>query len=385
MSDKKRAGVKVYATQPGVNFPVINNNSPFERQKKIVEQLQSDGYTVDSLNQQQIVSWEFLAQLGLHDPDYLRFLAEAYDSFEADSHHKDFCRVVPAADTRTSECQYLLVPCNINRHRKLINDQRRYKEIGNYANDNLTPIFKGLKYSVLTAVSDAIFAALAVADAFSAALAAEEATLTTQHSQRVLAAVPCHPGHHSGYGFAGYCYLNNSMAAYLTLRMLGYRVALLDLDFHAGDGSDYIARHCSASQALGAPLPHVRSIHIDPKLDYPFYVSDDFDNRLAFNGGCSLEHYLSLVKTALTDFNEADVEVLVVAFGSDTYCHDPEVVPQYRTNIDIDDYLTIGSTIKDNFLSTDKVGRKRKVVVIQEGGYSDQCHLIFNNFLSALI
>jgi len=341
--------VKIIATTPkGVKFPVINNNSPFDRQRKIVTMLRSQGHTI--IDNSTPISWQDLITLGIHDSDYIWFIAKAYDSFKQDLYHKDFNMTVNGS--------HLLVPCNISRHKISINTLYPYKNIGCYANDMLTPIFEGLDLSVTTAVDDAISGVNHIIH------------YNDNDDDHVVAVIPCHPGHHSGYrNMSGFCYFNNAMAAYMQCLKYGFKPALLDLDFHAGDGSDDIARK------LG--VKNVRSIHIDPHLDYPFYVSEDFDNRLCFTGGTTVDLYIDMVKTALTNFITDDTNVLILAFGSDTYCKDPEVVPQYQTCINIDDYVKIATAIKDLW------GHKR-ILVIQEGGYSDMTDTIFSTFLSHL-
>lgn len=335
--------VKIYATAPNFPFPTFgsNNNSPFVRQKRIVESLKTKGFIVDSVSKP--MSWADIINLGTHSPEYLHFLSCAYDSFQADNYHKDFKML-------SNDGQELLTPCCISRFGVRENDRYPYRNIGCYTNDNLTPIFRGLSDSVRLAFSDAVFAASALRD------------------ENVVAAIPCHPGHHSGYNsFAGYCYLNNAVAAYVQAQHYGFKPALLDLDFHAGDGSDDISKRIF--------LPNVRSVHIDPSLDYPFYVSERFDNRLSFTGKCTLSHYLGLVSEAIMSFNNCDV--LIIAFGSDTYSKDPEVSPQYQTQLDLDDYKLLASMIRNKW-------EGKKILVIQEGGYSDQTHIIFTNFFSCL-
>jgi acetoin utilization deacetylase AcuC-like enzyme len=337
--------VKVIATHPSCRFPVINNNnSPFDRQRVIVRSLLDKGYKVEQLITSDLMSWQDVAKLDIHDPDYLRFLSEAYTSFERDLYHKDF--VMSVGDS------HLLVLCNINRHIKnnrKTNDQYRYKEIGNYTNDMLTPIFKELDTIVRLAISDAIAGAKVFG---SGDFSTKDFTTKDFNSEsKVVAVIPCHPGHHSGYSnFSGFCYLNNSVVAYVELLNNGFKPALLDLDFHAGDGSDDIARRLK--------LPNVKSVHIDPDLDYPFYVSEEFDNSLAFQGHCNIQHYLRLVETSLQQFTASASDILVIAFGSDIYHLDPKVVPQYRTELDIDDYVKIAKLIKQYF---------NKVLIIQEG------------------
>eukprot|EP00493_Phyllostaurus_siculus_P013941 UN14152 len=64
------------------------------------------------------------------------------------------------------------------------------------------------------------------------------------------------PGHHAGpHSYGGYCYLNNAVIAARMLQARGQRVAVLDLDYHGGDGTYQF------------DLPLFASIHINN--DYP--------------------------------------------------------------------------------------------------------------------
>jgi len=72
-------------------------------------------------------------------------------------------------------------------------------------------------------------------------------------------------GHHAGPDFfGGYCYLNNAAIAAQVLRENGERVAILDIDYHHGNGT----------QAIFYAEPNVwyGSLHIDPGTDYPFFA-----------------------------------------------------------------------------------------------------------------
>ncbi|KAF7598057.1 acetylpolyamine amidohydrolase, partial [Candidatus Dactylopiibacterium carminicum] len=74
------------------------------------------------------------------------------------------------------------------------------------------------------------------------------------------------PGHHAGIEhFGGYCFLNNAAIAAQALRDGGVsRVAILDVDFHHGNGTQEIF------YARGDVF--FASIHGDPSTEYPFYL-----------------------------------------------------------------------------------------------------------------
>ena len=73
------------------------------------------------------------------------------------------------------------------------------------------------------------------------------------------------PGHHAGADYlGGYCYLNNAaIAAQAAIAAGTARVAILDVDYHHGNGTQDIF------YARGDVL--FVSIHADPRMDYPYF------------------------------------------------------------------------------------------------------------------
>jgi acetoin utilization deacetylase AcuC-like enzyme len=73
------------------------------------------------------------------------------------------------------------------------------------------------------------------------------------------------PGHHAGADyFGGYCYLDNAaIAARAAIDGGQRRVAILDIDYHHGNGTQDI--FLEDNEVFFA------SIHADPANDYPFY------------------------------------------------------------------------------------------------------------------
>ena len=99
-----------------------------------------------------------------------------------------------------------------------------------------------------------------------AALASAQCAVTGAEllrSGRACVYALCRPsGHHAGPDFfGGYCYLNNAAIAAGVLCQEGGRVAILDLDYHHGNGT----------QAIFFRDPDVwyGSMHNHPRTDYP--------------------------------------------------------------------------------------------------------------------
>ena len=81
---------------------------------------------------------------------------------------------------------------------------------------------------------------------------------------QVAYACTLHPGHHTGTNtYGGYCYINNAAVAVAALLDLHPKVAVIDLDYHHGNGTQEI--FYSRADVFTA------SIHITPGVDYPFY------------------------------------------------------------------------------------------------------------------
>ena len=74
------------------------------------------------------------------------------------------------------------------------------------------------------------------------------------------------PGHHAGPDFfGGYCFLNNAALAAQALREAGAaRVAVLDIDYHHGNGTQTIFYERGDVLTV--------SVHGDPLTEYPFFL-----------------------------------------------------------------------------------------------------------------
>jgi acetoin utilization deacetylase AcuC-like enzyme len=167
------------------------------------------------------------------------------------------------------------------------------------------------------------------------------------------------PGHHAGPNFfGGYCYMNNAAIAAKFLRRQGGRVAILDIDYHHGNGT----------QAVFYRDPDVwyGSLHVDPDTDYPFYAgyADESGKGAGQGTNCNLplpprtgeRRYLAALDTLVWQLASFEPRRLVVSAGFDTYIHDPIGSFQVTT----DGFWQIGRRIHKLDLPT---------LVVQEGGY----------------
>jgi acetoin utilization deacetylase AcuC-like enzyme len=102
---------------------------------------------------------------------------------------------------------------------------------------------------------------------YTAALASANCALSgakaIRQGQRSAFALCRPPGHHAGKSFCGgYCYLNNAAIAANWLSTAG-KVAILDIDYHAGNGTQDIFYQRDDVLTI--------SIHADPDGEYPAF------------------------------------------------------------------------------------------------------------------
>lgn len=128
------------------------------------------------------------------------------------------------------------------------------------------------------------------------------------------------PGHHAGSAWlGGYCFLNNAVAAVVTLLESGIRpVGLIDIDFHFGNGS----------AALLASRPDVwfGSIHSSTIVSYPYKEVQPASNRQTFTSFShppSSEEFLTEVERLVKKSIDFGCAAMVVSVGYDIIINDP--------------------------------------------------------------
>lgn len=169
------------------------------------------------------------------------------------------------------------------------------------------------------------------------------------------------PGHHAGPDFlGGYCFFNNAaVAAQAFLDGGASRVAILDVDYHHGNGTQSI--FYDRADVL------FQSIHGDPKTEYPFYLgyADETGgcDGLGFNqnypqlAGSSNDDWFAALDVACTRISAYAPDALVISLGVDTYAGDP--ISKFR--LDAPEYLKLGAQLAGLGLPT---------LFVMEGGYA---------------
>jgi acetoin utilization deacetylase AcuC-like enzyme len=190
------------------------------------------------------------------------------------------------------------------------------------------------------------------------AVAAAQRILVGEHAAFALTRPP---GHHAGADFfGGYCFLNNAAIAAQSLRDGGLdRVAVLDIDYHHGNGT----------QAIFYERPDVffASIHGDPHTEYPYYLgyADErgagnglgFNRNLPLARGTGFAAWRDALAQALRSIEAFGAQALVVSLGVDTFAGDP--ISGF--GLQSPDYLRVGEGLAAAGLPT---------VFVFEGGYA---------------
>ncbi len=169
------------------------------------------------------------------------------------------------------------------------------------------------------------------------------------------------PGHHAAIDmFGGYCFLNNAAAAAQAFVSDGAdRVAILDVDFHHGNGTQDI--FYQREDVLFA------SLHGHPEDAYPHF-SGYADETGAGAGqgstvnyplrpGTGYEPWSEALDQALARVSAFGTQALVVSLGVDAYKQDP--ISFFR--LESADFSDCGRRI---------AGMKLPTVLVMEGGYA---------------
>ena len=267
----------------------------------------------------------------IHTPRYLDFLARAWIEWvaldPANAERDALPSLWPVRSLRSD-----VLPANFS------------ARMGLFSFDAGTPLMAGTWTAARAGVDCTLSAAQLVADGAHAAFA-----LTRP------------PGHHAGADFfGGYCFLNNAALAAQHLRDQGAaRVAVLDIDYHHGNGT----------QAIFYARPDVffTSIHGDPHTEYPFYLgyADEqgavaglgYNQNLPLPRGTEFAVWREALQQALQGVARFGAAALVVSLGLDTFDGDPVAGFHLKS----DDYLRVGADIAAAGLPT---------VFVFEGGYA---------------
>ena len=169
------------------------------------------------------------------------------------------------------------------------------------------------------------------------------------------------PGHHSAADlYGGYCFLNNAaIAAQAFLQDGARRVAILDVDFHHGNGTQDIFYQRDDVLFL--------SLHGDPVQAFPHFLGYTDETGAGSGEGCNVNYPLprgtrfDVWQGALTDacsrIKKYSPDALIISLGVDTFEKDP--ISFFK--LSSDDFTRYGTQIAGLGLPT---------LFVMEGGYA---------------
>jgi len=202
-------------------------------------------------------------------------------------------------------------------------------------------------------------------NAYVAARRGVDCALTAAHEilegRRVSYALVRPPGHHAERNsFGGFCYFNNTATAAQHLSDFG-KVAVLDIDYHHGNGQQDIFYRRSDVLTV--------SIHGHPKFAYPYFSGfddergdgdgDGFNLNLPLPESVDGKKYRHALAKAIRRIEQFDPYFLLVALGLDTGKGDPTGTWSLTPK----DFEANGRMIGELGLPT---------LVVQEGGYRNR-------------
>lgn len=266
----------------------------------------------------------------VHDLDYVDFLETAWTEW-----------------TKVGGVENVIAPITMKPDMALTAHhppQHIFARIGHYSFDATAPITPG--------TWDAAYA--------SAQTALTTAALIAGGEQSAFAL--CRPpGHHASRNyFGGYCFFNNAaIAAQALLDAGAQRVAIIDVDYHHGNGTQSIF--------YGRDDVLFLSLHGDPVTEYPFFLGyadelgagrgEGFTVNIPLPQGTETHDWFAALQTLLARINAYGPDAVVVSLGVDTFEGDP--ISHFRLRSG--DYSRLGSLLS---------GLRRPTLFVMEGGYN---------------
>jgi acetoin utilization deacetylase AcuC-like enzyme len=250
----------------------------------------------------------------VHDPAFLAFLTTAWERWPAKGLRRD---LVPTSATGL---------------------------LGHYSIDASASFVEGTWAAVKAAHDCALTAAGLVAG-----------------GERAAFALCRPPGHHAGADFmGGYCFINNAaVAAQSFLDGGAKRAAILDVDYHHGNGTQQI--FYERSDVI------VVNLHADPREEYPYFLGAAEETGagagLGFNCnypmplGTAWAGWSASLEDGCRKITAYDPDVVVVSLGVDTFEKDPISGFKLKT----EDYPKIGQRI---------AALGKPTLFVMEGGYA---------------
>jgi acetoin utilization deacetylase AcuC-like enzyme len=295
-----------------------------ERANNVIEALRDQGFG-EIIGPDQFDDEKLLR---IHQPDYLEFLKNVWQEWEASNEKGANARpdTFVGAGMRHAETE-----CVVGK-------------LGRYSFDATSPFVAGSWQAIRTSANIALTGAELI-----------------KGNDRMAFAACRPPGHHATASYCGgYCYLNNnSLAAQSLLDAGAKKVVILDVDYHHGNGTQCIFYDRNDVLTI--------SLHADPKVEYPFFLGYEdevgegfghgFNANFPLPFGTDWGSYSVALASALARASRFAPDALVVALGLDTFAGDPTTYFEITT----DEFQSMGAAIGALKLPT---------LIVLEGGYS---------------
>jgi acetoin utilization deacetylase AcuC-like enzyme len=309
--------------------------APFEhpgRAERIRAALQSDG----GFDISEPADWGTGPIEAVHDAGLVRFLASVWEEYQRE--------VAPAHDVVPDV--FAMSGLRAGMEEGEGEPVRVSARLGWWCFETTTPVTEGTYQAARSAVDVALSTADAVAG-----------------GDRLAYGLCRPPGHHATTSlYGGYCFFNNAaIAAHHAATTGDARVAVLDVDYHHGNGTQQIFYRRDDVAFV--------SLHGDPRRAYPYHTGFAEETGTGRGRGSTANFplaagtddsaYLDALERALDAVDLFDPAVVVVSLGLDTFGGDPICDLALTT----EGFRQCGAAV---------AARGRPLVVLQEGGYADE-------------
>lgn len=317
---------------PNQELELSRFQPPFEhpgRAEVILRALLDDG-TFDAVTP---IGWGTDPIAAVHDPGLVRFLSTAWERYQREcgpTHD-----VIPDVFLHPGVRAGMGDPTEP----ELVSAQ-----LGWWCFETTTPLTEGTYRAARSSVDVALTAA----------------SLVLRDGDRAAYGLCRPPGHHAATSvYGGYCFFNNAAVVAQHAVAGGAKVAVLDVDYHHGNGTQQIFYERDDVVFV--------SLHADPVRAYPFTTGAAAETGTGRGSGATVnlplaegiddDGLIAALSTASEAIDRFGADVLVVSLGLDMYEGDPiadlAVTP--------DGFVRSGALVRELDLPT---------VVLQEGGYA---------------
>ena len=278
-------------------------------------------------------SWGTAPIAAVHDPDLVAFLSTAWERYQQE--------VGPTHDVVPDVFVHPAVRDGMG---PAARPRPVAAQLGWWCFETTTPLTEGTYVAARSSVDVAL----------------TTAALVLRDGDRAAYGLCRPPGHHAATSvYGGYCFFNNAAVVAHHAASAGARVALLDVDYHHGNGSQQI--FYDRDDVLYA------SVHADPARAYPFTTGFADETGAGPGRGATVNVPLAAgvgdaelagaLDVALDAVLRHQPDVVVVSLGLDVHESDP--IADLR--VTRDGLHDSGRRVRDLGLPT---------VVLQEGGYA---------------